>query len=452
MRGRFRRALFLCIVAHSSVLRADAVPTYDLKTCIQTALATSPDLAAAAAELAGARAKLSQAEAGRYGEAEYTQLLGMVNGARGNAVKSDTNKNDFFTNLGAFTRFDLMLNIPLWTFGKLDAALRAAQDGIESQSANTERHRAEVVFNIKQLYYSLLLTRQLSSLLHDMQDNMNKAVKQAEERLGSNSTGVSEIDVLKLKVGRSKFAKGVYEVDAAMELTRAALARAIGVAATPEFDIADRKLEPVGANIDPIETYLAEAPPKRPEARQLETGIAAQAAKVDLEEAGYYPNFFLSTGLQFARAGNRTEQRSPFASDEFNYVRPVGVLGVRWDLNFFTTSAKVDEARADLQRLQAVQRDATTGLQLEIRKSYSDLLQARGTMAAADDGRKAGRGLLILSVSNFDLGIGEAEDLFKGLGMYTESSTDYMRAVHDYNVAVAALSKAVGRELTKLEY
>jgi len=48
-------------------------------------------------------------------------------------------------------------------------------------------------------------------------------------------------------------------------------------------------------------------------------------------------------------------------------------------------------------------------------------------------------------VSNFDLGIGEAEELFKGLGTYTEPAANYLRAVHDYNVAVAALSKAVGR-------
>ena len=427
-------------------------PAYDLATCLRTALANSPDLEAAAAELAGARAQISQAQAGRYGQAEYTQLLGLVNGAEGNAVVSNTNKNDFFKNLGAFTRFDLLVNIPLWTFGKLDAALRAAQEGMESQAANAERRRAEVIFGTKQLYYSLLLTRQLSAILHDMQDNMDKAVRKSEQRLQAGSAAVSELDVLKLKVGRSKFAKGVYEVDAAMELTRAALARAIGVPVTPEFDIRDRRLEAVAANLDPLDDYLAQALVQRPEARQLQTGIAAQSAKVDLEEASYYPMVFLSTGLQFARAGNRTEQKSPFANDEFNYVRPVGVLGMRWDLNFLETSAKVDEARADLHRLQALQRDATTGMQLEIRKTYGEVAQARETIKAAEEGRKAGRGLLILSVSNFDLGIGEAEELFKGLGMYTETSTDYMRAVHDYNVAVAALSKAVGKELTSLEY
>jgi outer membrane protein TolC len=197
---------------------------------------------------------------------------------------------------------------------------------------------------------------------------------------------------------------------------------------------------------------LAGGPAGAPPPRQIASGIAAQAAKVELEQAGYYPTVFFSTGLQFARAGNRDEQSNPFASDDFNYTRPVSVLGLRWDLNFLVTDAKVQQAQAELDRLEAQQRDATTGVALEIRRAYSDVMKAHEAMAAADDGRKAGRTLLLLTVSNFDLGIGEAEELFKGLGSYTEASTDYFRDVHDYNVALGSLTKAVGKEVTGLEY
>src|SRR5262249_31266112 len=265
------------------------------------------------------------------------------------------------------------------------------------------------------------------------------------------SPAVSELDALKLKVGRAKFAKGVLEVDASMSLTRSALARTIG-AADAEFDIADQKLQPVAATIAPLDQYLVDGPERRPESRQIATGVAAQAAKVELERAAYYPTLFLATGLQFARAGNRTEQSNPFASGDFNYARPVGVVGKRWDLNFSMTEAKVQQARADLDRLSAQQREAASGLVLEIRRAYSDLTQARQAMAVTDEGRKAGRSLLILSVSNFDLGIGEAEELFKGLGSYTEAGTDYFRALPRYNVAGGRLSKGVGKELATLEY
>jgi outer membrane protein TolC len=448
------RVILLAFALLSSIGAAMAAEptTYDLAACIRASLVNSPDLSAAAADLAGARARLGEAKAGRWGQSEYNQVLGFVNEARGNPVYSPDNKNDVFSGLGPFTRLELNINIPLWTFGKLDAALKAAQEGLESEHARADSKRADVVLSTKQLYYGLLLARQLSGVLHDMLDTLDKAVKKTQERLDAGSSTVTEIDVLKLKTGRARFAKGVIEVDASLGLTRSALARTIGVDAESDFDIADRKLLPVEAHIAPLDEYLAQGPEHRPEARQIQTGLAAQSAKVELEQAGYYPSLFLATGVRWAHAGNRTQQTNPFAADDFNFIQPIGVLGIHWDLNFFLTSAKVEEARADLDRLAAQRRDATSGLQLEIRRAYSDVIQARDTITITEEGRKAGRGLLILSVSNFDLALGEAEELFKALGAYTEASTDYFRAVHDYDVAVATLSKAVGTELTSLTY
>jgi len=441
----------LVLLLNSRIVSAADSVQYDLAACIRAALVNSPDLSTAAADLASARARLAEAKAGRWGRDEFNDILGFVNEAHGDPVFSPNNKNAVFTGLGPFTRLELLLNIPLWTFGKLDAALKAAQEGLESEHARTDSRRAEVILSTKQLYYGLLLARQLSGVLHDMLDTMDKAVKKTQERLDVGSSAVTELDLLKLKTGRARFAKGVVEVDASINLTRCALARAIGVTEAG-FDIADTKLLPVEANIGPLDAYLAEGPEHRPETRQIQTGLAAQSAKVDLEQAGYYPTVFLATGVRWAHAGNRTQQDNPFASDDFNFVQPVGVVGIHWDLNFFLTSAKVEEARADLDRLAAQRRDAASGLQLEIRRAYSDVEQARAIIKVAEEGRKAGRGLLILSLSNFELALGEAEELFKALGAYTEASSDYFRAVHDYDVAVAALSKAVGNELTSLTY
>lgn len=425
---------------------------YDLAACIRGALTGSPDLGAVAADLSAARAKLAEAEARRWGTAEYVQLAGLVNEAKGNVLFSPNNKNDVFQGLGPFTRIDLEINIPVYTFGKLEAALRAAQEGLEGERARGESKRADIVLNVKQLYYGLVLGRQLSAVLHDNLGTLDEAVSKTKQRLDEGSTAVTEIDLLKLQAGRARFAKGVIEIDASYPLARSALARAIGLPSADGFDIADQKLKPVDATIDPLETYLAEGPDRRPEKRALQTGIAAQTAKLALEEAGYYPNVFITTGFQYAWAGNRTEQTNPFVYDPFNFIAPIWIVGLQWDLNVFMTMAKIDGARAELQRLEAVHREASTGLSLEIQKAHASLVRARESVRVAEDGRKAGRGLLLLTVANFDLGIGEAEELFKAIGVYTEASTDYLRAVYDYNVAVAQLGKAVGRELTTLEY
>lgn len=447
--------LTLCALMDTLPTRAGAgTPTsLSLADCIRYALQHDPDLQAASAEIAAARARLKQAERGRWGEAEYRQVLGLVPEAKGDILDPpQQNRNAILRNLGPFTQLEVMFHIPLWSFGKLGAALAAAEEALAAQRAEGELRRAEVIANVKRLYYGVLLTEQLVAVLEDMLDHTNKAVATVKERLAVGSTSVTEIDLLKLQTGRAKLAQSIAEVKASASLTRKALARAVGLDLQSELELADRKLEPVTLQLESVESYVQEARRARPEAARLEHGLAAQQAKVEMERAELFPTIFLSAGFQYALAPDRTTQKNPFAAEDFNYARPVSVLGLRWELDFWRKQAKLAEAQADLARLQAQRRGALTGLELEVHKAYGQVVQARDSMAAAAEGRKAGRSLVVATVTNFDLGIGEAEELFKALGIYTEASTDYFRSVHDYNVAIAELSRTVGRELLPLEY
>src|SRR5262249_62382465 len=73
-------------------------------------------------------------------------------------------------------------------------------------------------------------------------------------------------------------------------------------------------------------------------------------------------------------------------------------------------------------------------------------------LKAPPEGGKAGGRLVTLSAANFELGIGEPQDVFLGLGNYTRAANDYYEAVKDYNIALAKLSLVVGEEVAELQY
>ncbi len=423
------------------------VRTLSLADCLRMALEQGPDRALIAADLAAAKARLEEAEAGRFGSAEYTQLLGLINEASGDAVSSPNKQTDFFKGLGPFTYLALDVRIPLYTFGKLSAAIEAAEQGLRSESARGAAVRADTVVSTKRMYYGLLLSQQLMDVLTDMLDSLDEAIEKTRKRLDDGSHSVTELDVLRLQIGRSKFAAGVAEVKASIRLTKRALARAVGLGADEELEIADRRLRPVGFEPLDLEQYAESGPRKRPEWEQVLSGLEAREAQVKLEEASLYPSFFLATGVRYSVAPNRDDQENPFVYDPYNNLEPIGLLGMRWDLSIFSGLAKAAQARAERDRLLAERRRTESGLRLEVERSYVSVERARATIEAARAGRKAARGLLILTVANYDLGIGDAEDLFDAFGSYTETSTDYFRAVHDFNVAVAELSRSVGEEL-----
>jgi outer membrane protein TolC len=114
------------------------------------------------------------------------------------------------------------------------------------------------------------------------------------------------------------------------------------------------------------------------------------------------------------------------------------------------TAARAETARAELAKLQAEARRAETGLTLGLDHAYQTVLDRQGAVTALEDGRKAGRAILTLAVTNFDLGIGEASEVLQGLGNYARISSTYYEAVRDYDLALAALSRVLNEEVTDL--
>lgn len=458
MRKRSILALLAVAVVAGSAVRSHGTESaatravLSLSECLQLALAQGPDRDLIAADLAAAQARLQEAQAGKYGRAEYTQIAGVINEARGDPVFSPNSQTDFLDGLGPFTRLDLDIRLPIYTFGKLSAALAAAEKGLRSTQARGDAVRADTIVETKRLYYGLLLAQHLLDVLTEMLSSMDEAIVKTQKRLDDGSRTVTELDVLRLQIGRSKFAAGVEEVSASVRLTRSALARAIGFVPGTEFDLADSRLRLVAFEPGALDDYVSDGPHRRPEWKQIVTGVEAQEAVVKLEEASSYPTLFLATGVRYAVANNRDDQKNVFANDDFNFLEPVFVMGLHWDLNVFANRARAAQARAEHERLLAERRRAESGLRLEVERAYVSVTRARETSVAAAAGRRAARGLLVLTVTNYDIGIGDAEELFRAYGAYTETSTDYFRAVHDYNVAVAELSRAVGEELLDLEY
>src|SRR5213594_741906 len=96
---------------------AAATPSHrlTLEQCLERALTSSPDVSEAQTEIRIAESQLAQAKAGRLPQATFTSINGVVNGAKGNAVNGRTDNSD----LGPFTRGELEIIQPLYTFGRL---------------------------------------------------------------------------------------------------------------------------------------------------------------------------------------------------------------------------------------------------------------------------------------------------------------------------------------------
>ena len=124
--------------------------------------------------------------------------------------------------------------------------------GVETKHAATKKVRDMVVATVKELYYNLLLSRQIQALLTEVQEQFTKALETAEQRLEAGESAITQQDILKLRIGLAGVTKETYTLERAIAVTKEALLYQLGLSLKADFDIADTGLEPVMLQLQPL--------------------------------------------------------------------------------------------------------------------------------------------------------------------------------------------------------
>jgi len=388
-----------------------------------------------------AEAQLGQARAGRLPRLQYLQILGYVPEAKGNAVFSPNDRSDVLEGLGPFTRIEVTLSQPLYTFGRLKAHIEAARKGLEAKEAGLGRFDGDLVSSLKELYYSIQLTEEVRRIVAKTEDGLIEAVEKAEELIEADD--LTQQDLQKLKYALYRASSQLLEIEKGRQMVHAALSRMLDLPKGEDFRLADKRLRSVAFEIEDLDTYQEMARKNRPDWKQLDIGVAAKEAELEAERKGYYPDIFLAGLFRYATAPNRDKQDNPFVSEEFNFLEGGAYLGCRLAFDFGLPQ-RIAEKRAELNILLQKKKEANSGILLEVEKTYREVTEKKARLAFVRKSRKNGRALVALSSANFHLGTGDAEDVFVAFGIYTEAAVDYYRTVKHYNMAVAELARATG--------
>jgi outer membrane protein TolC len=152
-----------------------------------------------------------------------------------------------------------------------------------------------------------------------------------------------------------------------------------------------------------------------------------------------------------AEATNRDYFTNPFVFDTINDDAVAPVLGLRWKYDLGITAGKVDEAAAELGQIQQKQAYAEQGIPFQVQQAHLELQQHKANIDATNKGFRNGRRWLVAAASNFDLGIGEGKDVADAVLAYAKLRAEYLQAVYNYNLALAKLDHAAGRDVATVQ-
>jgi outer membrane protein TolC len=407
-----------------------------LDECVDRALTYNLELQAADYGIATAEEKRVEVNRIGYPILDYEYRVAPAPKDASRALES------FFSGeLAVFNRFKLGVGVPIHTFGKVKKGKELAETGIEAEREKKEQKKSDVVFKVKQLYYGILLAREVNRLLRSARNGVQDEIDKREEQGGTDPS-----ELLKLKLFRAELEKRIEEGDKKEILAKEALRVQLGIDPTIRFDLATDKLRPAARRVGSYEEYRRQALEQRSELKLVELGYQAKKKQYQLEKRLMAPNLAAGAFFEIGRTpGVRNVAATDDFLDPFNFTRAGVGLELKGQLDLHTSLSKVRQARSEMHKVDVQKELAEDGVELEVKEAFLEVRNTQLDIQRAEEAGKLSRQLLFLTQSNYDIGLAEPKDLIDALQAFLQSRGQYFEAVFYHNVAVAKLDQKIGR-------
>ena len=428
----------------------------DAASAMRLALDGSPEVAIEATGRAFAAARARQARAARF-LTEFTLTTGHAiapaidrNGSTlpADQLYLDPRVRNDWEDPRPYNEFTAEALQPIFTWGELGGQIRAAEAGVEVEEAEVAAKAGEVALRTGEVYYNLLLTDALTGLTDETGEALDTARDELQTLLDEGDPSVSDADLFQLRLFEQEYLRQRAEVEQQRALAASALARQL---LRPGVVVEGGRLEPVSVEVGELGPWLALGLANRSELRHAAAGLRAREALVEVAKSDYYPKLFIGGRASGRYAAGRTQQGNPFISDSFLGSGLRFGLGVRQNLTFFQTKAKVAQAEAERNEVR-FQREAAEQLILfEVEEAYRNLRIAAAALDARNESVAISGEWLRTEQINFDLALGEVDDLIAAVRADLESRAAQLEAVKNYNVAALRLLAAAGVLVDRLD-
>jgi outer membrane protein TolC len=398
--------------------------------------------------------RYSQARARRIlPQIELTTAHGLVPGVRSSdpdvysdrMLYLDPNLENDWENWGIFTRAEVSAIQPIYTWGAISSAIQAARQGVFIAQADFDAQSAGYELQLYELYYSMLLVRELVRII----DNANRDIQTAENELNKmleeGDHDLEEADLFQFRIFKFQFQSQVDEVNENKRFLQGAWNLALAndnpnVIYMP----AETFLDPIQFVPESIDSYEFHAVQHRPEFVQVQSAQRAAQYGLNVSKSANYPTVIMAFSAAFAHTPNRPRQANPFIRNNANFENVIYGVGLRQNLNFNVNRENIN--RSELQLRQATHaRDAVSdGVRLEIRENYRRMMMSLSRLQNTREALDISNEWLRLEQIEYDLGFGEVKNLVDAMRSTLELEVQLRQRIFDYNVNIGKLNKASG--------
>ncbi len=428
-------AAILLLPSLASVAAA-APQKLTLPQVIEKALA-GPKARMAEGDRAAAAARISEADAARYPRIKATAFgtaspdINCID-----AACTMTDVQDFaFRFQGVFGGGQIDITQPLYTFGKIDHARKAARAGLAAQTALADEAAGDIAVDAAKAYWGAKLAREMGYMLDDGIEQIEKALaKMNGDDDDKPDVSIQDRQRVAVLLAEAK----VQRADAKMgeEQALAGLRALVGV---PDADIDDSEL---AAATREVPAKLSGE--RRPQSVAAKQGATAADELAKMQAAYHFPDIALVGSALVYGAQGVSNPPSVFANDPYNRQGAGLVLALQWQFEPWTVKAKTERANAEAEKARAQADLAAMGAGYDAETARAEATAASAKVAAAAEGEKAARAWLASILQADAIGAAEPKDFADAYIAWFQMRARWAQAVFQWNVGVVRLDRAAG--------
>ena len=327
---------------------------------------------------------------------------------------------------------DLTISQPLYTWGKLNAAIRAAEVGLKTADEQLRLYRQAAYRDVVAAYLDVQLARELNLLAVENRAQKQRHLDEASRKF---SAGVAtEYDVLAAEVAVENKQPEVIRSVNAIRMARERL-RFLLASGTQDVDVVGTLETPAVATLLPAdyEEAVRIAGKHRPELKDLRLRIGIYGELVTIAKADNKPRLDLKGGAGWHWAS--LDDPGP-ARDADGAAWNAGIYLSFPFFDGFRTSGRITQARSDLRTKQIEEAKLLDSISLEVRQAEYSYREATEIRTALSGTVKQAERLLQMAEKGYELGVKIRLEVDDAQVNLLQARSNLVRAERDTRVAL----------------
>ena len=336
-------------------------------------------------------------------------------------------------NLGVSASMPL-INAQLWK------SLKISGQNVELAVEKARSSRLDMVTQVKQSYYAVLLAKEALNVYKDVYDNAVKNFEQTQMRY--NAQKASELDYTRAKSTVANAIPNVYNAESSVILALWQLKAVMGVSLDQDIDVAGA-LGDYSATMA-ADNYSSDALTLdyNTTMRQLAIQADQLAETVKMQKYAYIP----SLALTFSYSLNA--MTNDFKFSDYKWT-PYSYVGLSLNIPIFSGGKRyndVRQAKAQASALAIQVDDTERQLKIAIRRYLNTMETKMKSLAAAEDGVETAQKAYDIAAQSYNVGRSTITELNDAQLALTQSKLAVSQSIYEYVVAKSSLEQILGHD------